>query len=113
VGIVTTIFTTLFGWISGLFDCTGAVVVDRIVYYPDALNNLTQHQKLCDTKKYSFESPHDACGKENSSYSVTYCLERLDAPDRKSAAVALLPGGGATLLSLAVVLLFGGFGVSV
>jgi hypothetical protein len=111
LGLVTTLFNTLFGWIANLFDCTGTVVVGNVVYAPDTLNNLTQHQKICETKPYIFASPHDACGKANSSYIVTYCLERLDAPPvPKSIAVKPLPGFGMFVLSLAVASLLENYG---
>ncbi|KAL1601451.1 hypothetical protein SLS60_006366 [Paraconiothyrium brasiliense] len=93
----------LVGFLSGLSNCTGPVVADNIVYDLAALNNMTQNQKTCNTKNYTYEPPTLFCGTGNSSYTVTYCLERLDA--KTSGAVGLLPGIFLGVTSLAVAIL--------
>ena len=90
---------------SDLGNCTGPVVGDNIVYDPKALDNMTQGEKKCDTKNYTLESPSAVplvgCGFDNSSYTVTYCLERLDEK-KTSGAGEVLPGIIFTLVGFAV-----------
>ncbi|KAF2128128.1 hypothetical protein P153DRAFT_358248 [Dothidotthia symphoricarpi CBS 119687] len=110
LGLAADVLGTFLGFIGDFFeellDCAGAVVVGNAIYTPDTLNSLNQNQKICDTNDYSYSAPN-VCGGGNSSYTVTYCLERLDA---KSAAANLLPGLFLPLFGLAVVLICGGYG---
>ncbi|KAJ4347886.1 uncharacterized protein N0V89_009258 [Didymosphaeria variabile] len=93
-------FGSLVGFLTDLSNCTGPVVADNIVYAPATLDNMTQNQKVCNTKNYTNASPHLLCGTDNSSYTVTYCLERLT-----SNAVDLVPGIFLAVVSLAVAIL--------
>ena len=103
------VLSIVLGLIGDLFKCDGPVVVGNFVYASGDLNKLNQNEKACGTTPYTYEVP-ETCGFSNSSYTVTYCLERLDA---KSAAANLLPDLSIPLVSLAAVLLFGGYGLVV
>ncbi|KAF1965174.1 hypothetical protein BU23DRAFT_628817 [Bimuria novae-zelandiae CBS 107.79] len=100
-------FGAIVDFFAGLANCTGPVVADNIVYAPEALNNMTQNQKTCDTKNYTNASPGLFCGTGGSLYTVTYCLERLDAA-KTSDAVGLLPGKFLALVGFTVVILYVG-----
>jgi hypothetical protein len=85
-------------------NCTGPVALGNIVYAQDTLNKMDQNQKDCGQQTYSHDTPI-TCGIHNSSYTVKWCLERLDA--KSSAATSL---GLSSLLSFAgliVALLYG------
>ncbi|KAF1849197.1 uncharacterized protein K460DRAFT_428660 [Cucurbitaria berberidis CBS 394.84] len=96
---------------SDLTSCAGPTVIDNVTYAPDTLNSLNQSQKTCETKTY-FEEVKILCGLQNSNYTVTYCLERLDAkPVPASAAASLLPGLFLLFITLAVACISGGYGL--
>jgi hypothetical protein len=117
VGAVTTLvpgsklidlFFTFFG---NPLKCDGSVVVDAIVYTNDTLNNMNQYQKNCTTKNYTYATSNILiCGTANSTYVVTYCLERLDAMPVKGAAVAnVQPSVAMSLVGLGSAMLYGVF----
>lgn len=86
------------------FNCSGPVVVGNAVYTAESLNQMTQNQKICDTRTYAYETPFTC---SDSNYTVTYCLERLDA--KTSAAVNMRPNAMLSIGSLAMALLGGSF----
>jgi hypothetical protein len=92
-----------------IFDCSGPVVLANVVYQLDALNNMTQNQKACDTKTYVNQTAEfKTCSTAN--YTVTYCLERLDRLDAKtSAASSMRPDAMLSITSLTMVLLGGAY----
>lgn len=98
------------GFFTDLFNCGGPVFVGNAIYTPDNLNNFEQNQKACETRNYTYPT---SCAFEawDSNYTVTHCLERLDAkPASASAAVMSLPGLPLSLLGLAGALLYESFG---
>jgi hypothetical protein len=97
------LFETLVGFFAGLLKCDGPVIADNIIYAPGFLNNMTKDQKACDNKNYTYAPPNVLCGTDDSVYTVSYCIERLDA--KTSTAASLLPGSFSfwTTLALAVV----------
>lgn len=92
----------LVDFFTGLTDCSGAVVADNIIYPADKLRNMTKNQRVCNTKTYnSSKAGINLC--DESLYTITYCLERLDA--ETSDAVSLVPGSLFALLSLFIAML--------
>lgn len=80
----------MLGFVGDLFDCSGPTVLGNVVYTQDTLKNMNQNQKDCADKTDTFESPNVVtCGPSNSSYTVTYCLERLHP--KSSAAMGMRP----------------------
>jgi hypothetical protein len=95
------------------FNCTGPVAVGNVIYPQNDLNNMNQNQKTCDSRTYSYEPPK-MCGYRNSSYTVKYCLERLDPkPASGSAAVSFVPYSFLSFAALGVALLCGSYGLLV
>jgi hypothetical protein len=82
----------------GAFKCAGAVVISNVIYDKGTLDALNHGNESCETKTYEMPVTLD-CGFQNSSYTVTHCLTRLDA---KSAGVNLLPSSVFVLLGLAI-----------
>lgn len=97
--------------LSKLFGCDGIIAVANLTYPQDTLNKLEQYQKTCETTNHSYPSPNIlSCGLSNSTYTITHCLERLDAkPADTSAAANLLP---TLFLPVAIALLLAGFELS-
>ncbi|KAH6861041.1 hypothetical protein BKA58DRAFT_44965 [Alternaria rosae] len=100
------LLSTVLGFIGNPLNCTGPVIVGNALYTKDQMDKLEQNKPSCETKSYGYESPF-ACAPtgQNSSYSVTYCLERLDA---KSAAAASSPSLFALVASLVVAIVYSG-----
>jgi hypothetical protein len=90
------------------FNCTGPVAVSNVIYTQDTLNKMDQNQKDCDQQTYSYETPL-TCGLHNSSYTVKWCLERLDP--KSSAAASLALSSSPSFACLSVALLFGVYGL--
>jgi hypothetical protein len=90
------------------FNCTGPVAVSNVIYTQDTLNKMDQNQKDCDQQTYSYETPL-TCGLHNSSYTVKWCLERLDP--KSSAAASLALSSSPSFACLSVALLFGIYGL--
>lgn len=98
------LLSTVLGFIGNPLNCTGPVIVGNALYTKDQMDELEQNKPSCEIKSYGYESPF-ACAPtgQNSSYSVTYCLERLDA---KSAAAVSSPNLFALVASLAVAIVY-------
>jgi hypothetical protein len=93
------------------FNCTGPVAVGNVIYAQNDLNNMNQNQKTCDSQTYSYDTPN-MCGFRNSSYTVKYCLERLDPkPASGSAAASFVPYSSTSFAALGVALLCGSYGL--
>lgn len=93
VGIAADLLSTVVQFFGDLFSCDGPVVFDNIVYSESALRDLEQNETICDTKNYTLEADSSLSCSNGSNYTVTYCLERLDAkPDSESAAMILASG---------------------
>lgn len=87
------------------FNCSGPVVVGNAVYTAESLNQMNQNQKACDTRTYAYDvATFSICSDSN--YTVTYCLERLDA---KSAASSMRSDALLSTTSLALVFLGGAY----
>lgn len=96
-----------------LFNCTGPVAVDNVIYAQADLNKMDQNQKICDTKPYSFEKTGSCFVTSlggNSSYTVKYCLEALDPRPEKGAAANLVPFSYLSFAGFSVAVLFGSYG---
>jgi len=93
------------GALGDLGNCTGAVVVGNALYTKDQMDNLEQNKPTCETKTYGYEVPL-SCFRD-SNYSVTYCLERLEAK-AESAAATSSPTLAALVTALAVAILYSG-----
>jgi hypothetical protein len=101
-------FEILIGFFTNLFDCSGLAIADHIVYAPDFLNNMTKDQKIYDNKNRTYPALNSvSCGRADSVYAVSYCLERLDA--KTSIAVSLLPGTLLVWTSFTLALVCGGY----
>jgi len=100
------LLSIVLGVIGNPLNCTGPVIVGNALYTKDQMDELEQNKPTCETKEYRYDTPF-ACAPtgQNSSYSVTYCLERLDA---KSAAAASSPSLAALVMSLAVAVIYSG-----
>ncbi|RYN23433.1 hypothetical protein AA0112_g9341 [Alternaria arborescens] len=100
------LLSIVFGAIGDFSNCTGPVIIGNAVYTLDQLNDLEQNQEVCETKSFGYEVPL-LCSPtfKNSSYTVDYCLERLDA---KSAAANSSPGLVPLFTSLAVAIIYSG-----
>lgn len=100
------LLSIVFGATGNFLNCTGPVIIGNAVYTSDQLNDLEQNQEVCETKSFGYEVPF-ACSPtfENSSYTVDYCLERLDA---KSAAANSSPGLVPLFTSFAVAIIYSG-----
>jgi hypothetical protein len=86
------------------FNCTGPVAVGNVIYTQDTLDKMDQNQKDCDQQTYSYETPL-TCGLDNSSYTVKWCIERLDP--KTSAAASLALSSSLSFAGLSVALFFG------
>ena len=92
----------LVDFFTGLTDCSGSVAADNIVYAAKTLKNMTKNQRDCDTKTYNSSKPGvNVC--DESFYTITYCLERLDA--ETSNAATLVSGGLLALVGLVISML--------
>ena len=100
------LLSIVLGATGNFLNCTGPVIIGNAVYTSDQLNDLEQNQEVCETKSFGYEVPF-ACSPtlENSSYTVDYCLERLDA---KSAAATSSPGLVLLFTSFAVAIIYSG-----
>ncbi|KAI4625142.1 uncharacterized protein J4E87_004988 [Alternaria ethzedia] len=100
------LLSIVLGAIGNPLNCTGPVIVGNALYTKDQMDELEQNKPSCETKEYGYDTPF-ACAPTGqiSSYSVTYCLERLDA---KSAAAASSPSLAALVMSLAVAVIYSG-----
>jgi len=100
------LLSIVLGAIGNPLNCTGPVIVGNALYTKDQMDELEQNKSTCETKEYGYDTPF-ACAPtgQNSSYSVTYCLERLDA---KSAAPISSPSLAALATALAVTILYSG-----
>jgi len=102
------LFSTVLGFLDNPTDCTGPVIVGKADYTPEVLNNLEQNQQRCDSQSFEYDvgllcAPSGA----NSSYTVKYCLERLDAK-AKSAATTSSPSLAALVTALTVAIIYSG-----
>lgn len=69
--------------------CDGPAALGNSTYSAADLEKINQNDKSCKTETYLYKLIHPvACGIERSNYTVTYCLERLDA---KGSAANILP----------------------
>ena len=100
------LLSLVLGYVGDLFDCSGPTVLGNLVYTQDTLKNMNQNQKDCADKTDTFESPNVVtCGPSNSSYTVTYCIERLDP--KSSAASGLRPGSLISLTGFMMAVVWG------
>jgi hypothetical protein len=97
-----------------LFNCTGPVAIDNVIYVQADLNKMDQNQKICDTKPYSFEKTGSCLITSlggNSSYTVKYCLEALDPKPaaKENGAANLFPFSLLSFAGFGVALLYGSY----
>lgn len=93
----------LVDFFTGLTDCSGPVAADNIVYAAKTLKNMTKNQRDCDTKTYNASKEGlNVC--EDALYTITYCLERLDA-ETPNAAATLASGSLLAFVGLAISML--------
>jgi len=103
---IVSIPAAIIGSITDLFNCTGAAAADIIGYDSKTLNDMAQNQQACNTKNYTYAPPKAFCGIDDSLYTVTYCLERLDAKPSGSGTVNLMPGTFMMFVGFAVGMIF-------
>jgi len=97
------------GALGDLGNCTGAVVVGNALYTKDQMDNLEQNKPTCETKSYGYDVPRQCAPLTgaNSNYSVTYCLERLEAKAESAASISS-PSLAALVTALAVAIIYSG-----
>ena len=74
VGVAFSLMDVFLDHVPALLDCAGPVVLGRVAYSPEQLNDLKVGTPLCANETYSLDVLV-TCGPRNSSYTVDHCLE--------------------------------------